>query len=247
MLPQIPLEEATGGAKGDEYLMKELEFKLDMAAKLARKGKCRAAISFNWRSLPASPPPPPNHVHQGGPRRAQEGRPLQDGHGRTAPRPTRWIPATYPDQFTGTVGWGSMANSLTEVDAKGNIIPDLAESFEPSDDAKTWVFKLRKGATFHNGKTVTPTDVSPPSATTWARTRNRPPSRCCRCQCRHQGGRATRSSSSSPAAMPTSPISPATIISRSCRRRTTAPSTGSRHPHRPLYPREVRARRQRQP
>ena len=52
-----------------------------------------------------------------------------------------------------------MGNSLTEVDAKGKIVPDLAESFEPGDDAKSWVFKLRKGATFHNGKNVTADDV----------------------------------------------------------------------------------------
>ena len=49
--------------------------------------------------------------------------------------------------------WGTLSNSLTEVDAKGNVISDLAESMEPVDDAKTWVFKLRKGLTFHNGKT----------------------------------------------------------------------------------------------
>ena len=98
-----------------------------------------------------------------------------------ARRPTRSIPATYPDQFTGTVGWGTMANSLTEVDAKGNIMPDLAESFEPSDGAKTWVFKLRKGVTFHNGKTGDRRRrhrLLPPSS--WARIRNRPPSRCSR-------------------------------------------------------------------
>ena len=39
------------------------------------------------------------------------------------------------------------------------IVPDLAESFEPSDAAKKWAFKLRKGATFHNGKEVTAADV----------------------------------------------------------------------------------------
>ena len=52
-----------------------------------------------------------------------------------------------------------MSNSLTEVDAKGEIQPDLAESFEAADGAKRWIFKIRKGATFHDGKTVTPEDV----------------------------------------------------------------------------------------
>lgn len=68
-------------------------------------------------------------------------------------------PASWPDTFTQTAFWGAMSNSLTEVDAKGDIQPDLAESFEAADGAKRWVFKLRKGATFHDGKTVTPEDV----------------------------------------------------------------------------------------
>ncbi|MFN4143356.1 ABC transporter substrate-binding protein [Aestuariivirga sp.] len=68
-------------------------------------------------------------------------------------------PASWPDTFTQTAFWGAMSNSLTEVDAKGEIQPDLAESFEPADGAKRWVFKIRKGATFHDGKTVSPEDV----------------------------------------------------------------------------------------
>ncbi len=61
--------------------------------------------------------------------------------------------------MTGTFGWGSIGNSLTEVDVKGQIQPDLAESFESTDNATKWVFKLRKGLTFHNGKSVTAADV----------------------------------------------------------------------------------------
>jgi len=68
-------------------------------------------------------------------------------------------PGTWPDTGTQVPLWGSGANSLTEVDAKGNVVGDLAESFEASDDAKTWAFKLRKDLTFHNGKTVTAKDV----------------------------------------------------------------------------------------
>ena len=78
------------------------------------------------------------------------------GHGATT---DSLDPATYPDQFTGTMGWGSIGNSLTEMNAKGEITPDLAESFEASDGATKWVFKLRKGVTFHDGKNVTPDDV----------------------------------------------------------------------------------------
>ena len=78
------------------------------------------------------------------------------GHGATT---DSLDPATYPDQFTGTLGWGSLGNALTEVDQKGNITPDLAESFEPAAGTKSWAFKLRKGVTFHNGKSVTVNDV----------------------------------------------------------------------------------------
>jgi peptide/nickel transport system substrate-binding protein len=68
-------------------------------------------------------------------------------------------PAAYPDTATQVPFWGSMSNGLTEVDAKGNITADLCESMEPADGAKKWVFKLRKGVTFHNGKSLTPDDV----------------------------------------------------------------------------------------
>jgi peptide/nickel transport system substrate-binding protein len=68
-------------------------------------------------------------------------------------------PVGYPDTFTQCAFWGGLSNSLTEIDAKGDIVADLAESFEPSDGARKWVFRLRKGVTFHDGKTVTPDDV----------------------------------------------------------------------------------------
>jgi len=50
------------------------------------------------------------------------------GHGATT---DSLDPATYPDQFTGTLGWGAIGNGLTEMNAKGEIMPDLAEGFEP--------------------------------------------------------------------------------------------------------------------
>jgi len=78
------------------------------------------------------------------------------GHGATT---DSMDPGLYPDQFTGTALWGTLANSLTEIDADGNVVGDIAESFESSDGAKKWVFKVRNGVTFHNGKTVTADDV----------------------------------------------------------------------------------------
>ena len=68
-------------------------------------------------------------------------------------------PGTWPDTFTQTAFWGAGCNSLTIVTQTGDIAPDLAESFEPADGAKKWIFKLRRGATFHDGRPVTPDDV----------------------------------------------------------------------------------------
>ncbi|WP_394688843.1 ABC transporter substrate-binding protein [Hoeflea sp.] len=50
-------------------------------------------------------------------------------------------------------------NHLTEVNNDGNLIPELAEGYESSNGAQTWVFNLRKGVEFHNGKTLTADDV----------------------------------------------------------------------------------------
>jgi peptide/nickel transport system substrate-binding protein len=51
-------------------------------------------------------------------------------------------PATYISNHTQIGMFGAVQNNLTEVDANGDIIPELAESFEASADAKTWIFKL---------------------------------------------------------------------------------------------------------
>ena len=66
-------------------------------------------------------------------------------------------PATYENDMTATLAF-AFGNHLTEVRPDGSLAGDLAESYE-SDDAKTWVFNLRQGVEFHNGKTLTPEDV----------------------------------------------------------------------------------------
>ncbi|MBI3707442.1 MAG: ABC transporter substrate-binding protein [Proteobacteria bacterium] len=44
-------------------------------------------------------------------------------------------------------------------DENGNAVPDLAEGVDISADGKTYLFKLRKGVKFHNGKEMTSVDV----------------------------------------------------------------------------------------
>ena len=45
-------------------------------------------------------------------------------------------------------------NGLLDFDANMNIKPGIAESWDISKDLKTYTFKLRKGAEYHNGQTI---------------------------------------------------------------------------------------------
>jgi len=67
-------------------------------------------------------------------------------------------PALIADTLPLSINW-SLRNNLVEVDASGNAIPELAESWTASSDASVWYFKLRKGVEFHNGKTLDAQDV----------------------------------------------------------------------------------------
>ncbi|BBO83804.1 peptide ABC transporter substrate-binding protein [Desulfosarcina ovata subsp. sediminis] len=61
--------------------------------------------------------------------------------------------------FMINIMYGQTHNNLAEVDASGNIVPELAESWETTEGAKKWIFKLRKGVEFHSGKTLDAKDV----------------------------------------------------------------------------------------
>ena len=67
-------------------------------------------------------------------------------------------PGTWENDFTIELAF-AVNNYLTEINTDGTIKGELAESWEASDDAKSWTFQLRKDVTFHNGKTVTAADV----------------------------------------------------------------------------------------
>jgi oligopeptide transport system substrate-binding protein len=57
---------------------------------------------------------------------------------------------------------------LTRVDANGVATPAMAESWEQSEDGKTWTFKIRKDAKWSNGEPVTAHDFE----YSWKRTLN---------------------------------------------------------------------------
>ena len=66
-------------------------------------------------------------------------------------------PATFSGSQQIFLGW-TLRNNLTEIGSDGALKPELAESWS-SDDATTWIFNLRKGVEFHNGKALTAEDV----------------------------------------------------------------------------------------
>lgn len=55
--------------------------------------------------------------------------------------------------------FGQLRNNMTEVAPDGSLVGELAESWEGSENATKWVFKIREGVEFHNGKTLTADDI----------------------------------------------------------------------------------------
>jgi peptide/nickel transport system substrate-binding protein len=52
-----------------------------------------------------------------------------------------------------------LRNNLIEEGVKGKLIPELAESWDSSPDLTQWVFKIRQGVEFSNGKPLEAEDV----------------------------------------------------------------------------------------
>ena len=89
----------------------------------------------------------------------------------------RQVPARGGELDEGVVGYPSFINpllsvtnsakdlslltysGLMKVDEKGNIVPDLAESYTISSDGKTYTFVLRKDIVFHDNQPITSQDV----------------------------------------------------------------------------------------
>lgn len=66
-------------------------------------------------------------------------------------------PATFENDFTIDMCYAHH-NHLVEVDHNSQLVPELAESWD-TDDARTWVIRLRRGVEFHNGQEMKADDV----------------------------------------------------------------------------------------
>lgn len=76
-------------------------------------------------------------------------------HGNTS---DNYDPGVWENAFSQTFAT-ARHGYLTEVAADGKLIGELAESWDISDDASVWTFKIRQGVQFHSGKALTADDV----------------------------------------------------------------------------------------
>jgi peptide/nickel transport system substrate-binding protein len=67
-------------------------------------------------------------------------------------------PRTYEDTVARNVGL-SICNQLVELSSDYRLVPELAESWEVNQDAKTWTINIRKGVQFHHGKVLDAEDI----------------------------------------------------------------------------------------
>ncbi|MDO5018040.1 MAG: ABC transporter substrate-binding protein [Lagierella massiliensis] len=72
--------------------------------------------------------------------------------------PMSWDPDKLPDD-NGYPIFQNIFNRLVKLDASKQVIPDLAESWDISEDAKEITFHLRENAKWHDGEKVTSEDV----------------------------------------------------------------------------------------
>ena len=70
-----------------------------------------------------------------------------------------WDGRTHSDTYQIVMAHGCVFDCLTEVNAAGELVGELAESWEASPDAKVWTFNLRRGVAFHSGKPFGADDV----------------------------------------------------------------------------------------
>lgn len=65
-----------------------------------------------------------------------------------------WDITQFPDGDARFV-WSQIYETLVRLDEDLNLVPGLAESWEPQENGKVWIFHLRKGVKFHDGTPFT--------------------------------------------------------------------------------------------
>ena len=73
--------------------------------------------------------------------------------------PATLDPTASPEGPIQTVELYNIIEPLVKIDASGEIVPLLAESWDISDDGLTYTFALREGVTFHDGADFDASDV----------------------------------------------------------------------------------------
>ena len=66
--------------------------------------------------------------------------------------PSGLDPTVAAPVFIGQVTWQNIFEGLVTIDKDGKIQPQLAKSWDISDDGKTYTFTLHEGVTFHDGE-----------------------------------------------------------------------------------------------
>ena len=70
-----------------------------------------------------------------------------------------WHPAAYQTYSQGVIFWLVFNNLVKLDDDLETVIPDLAESWEVSEDLRVFTFRLRNDVTWHDGRPFTARDV----------------------------------------------------------------------------------------
>ncbi|MEL7133579.1 MAG: ABC transporter substrate-binding protein, partial [Pseudomonadota bacterium] len=115
----------------------------DFMARAAALG-VSAAVASSMLGTPATAAPVAGGTFKMG---------VQGGESTNSQDPASWA-SDVP--IAGGFLWGE---PLVELNADGSLKGQVAESWEGSDDATIWRFKVRQGITFSNGQAVTAEDV----------------------------------------------------------------------------------------
>ncbi|OZV12036.1 chemotaxis protein [Tissierella sp. P1] len=73
-------------------------------------------------------------------------------------KPLEFNPQLSNDQDSAQVLF-NIYGSLLYIGATGEVSPGIAKSWYVEDDGVTWIFSLRRGAKFHNGREITANDI----------------------------------------------------------------------------------------